>query len=146
MPFNFTKKIDFVPKIKLPDAAEALNVVYETKLLGIICTSDGKWSKNTKYIVKRAMSKIWMLRILKWLGADKATLLESYNKFVRSLMETSAPLWHSSLTSAETDTIERVQKVAFVVLSSSSSYKTKLLSLGEKTLKERRLELCRRFA
>ena len=43
MPFNLTKKVDFVPSFKLKKSKEPLDVVYETKLLGIICTSNAKW-------------------------------------------------------------------------------------------------------
>ena len=78
MPFNFTKKYDFFPKIKFPEAEKPLKVVYETKLLGIICTSDGKFKNNTIRIVKKATSKLWMIRRLKWFGADKNILLEAY--------------------------------------------------------------------
>ena len=147
LPFNFTKKYDFLPIIKFPDAQKPLEVVYEKKLLGIICTSDGKWMKNTQHIVKKATAKLWMLRRLKWLGADKSTLLEAYHLHVRSKLEICVPLWHSSLTSNETIMIERVQKTAFaIILSSYGSYSQTLISLGEVSLECRRLELCKTFA
>ena len=46
MPFNFTKKHDFVPSLFIN--GKELDVVYEAKLLGVIIRSDCKWSSNTK--------------------------------------------------------------------------------------------------
>ena len=147
MPFNFTRKFDFLPNIKLPGAENSLEVVYEKKLLGIICTSDGKWKENTKFIVKKAMSKLWMVRRLKWFGADKETLLEAYTLHIRSKLEICVPLWHSSLTSEDTTKMERVQKAAFaIILGSYGSYSKALKSLGQETLEKRRLMLCNNFA
>ena len=76
-PFNFSKTRDFIPAVCIPGESEPLEVVYRTKLLGVICTSDGKWSDNTDYIVKKAASKLWMLRRLKWMGADEHILYET---------------------------------------------------------------------
>jgi hypothetical protein len=77
-PFNFKRSFDFLPVLTLPGNSEPLQVVYSTKLLGVICSSDGKWHDNTSYIVKRATSKLCMLRRLKWIGADQEILLETY--------------------------------------------------------------------
>ena len=45
IPFNFTKKFDFVPNLKID--GRQLDVVYSAKLLGIIIQSDCKWGQNT---------------------------------------------------------------------------------------------------
>ena len=62
MPFNFTKKFDFIPKYEI-DGRE-LDVEYSTKLLGVIIQSDCKWGGNTKYIVSKARKRMWYLRRL----------------------------------------------------------------------------------
>ena len=54
MPINFTRKYDFLPKLNIGD--EQLDVIYSSKLLGVILTSDCKWTENTKYIVKKGNS------------------------------------------------------------------------------------------
>ena len=91
IPLNFTKKFDFVPNFMLQN--EELEVVYSTKLLGVMCSSDCKWSQNTTYIVKKATSKLWFLRRLKTLGASIESLVDIYKLFVRSNLEFAAPLW-----------------------------------------------------
>ena len=56
LPFNFTKKFDFTPVISLKNS-EPLDVIYETKLLGIMISSDCSWKKNTQYICKKAAKR-----------------------------------------------------------------------------------------
>ena len=56
MLFNPCKSRDFLPIIEL-DGHE-LEVVETTKLLGVVLTSDLKWSANTDYIVQRAYKKL----------------------------------------------------------------------------------------
>ena len=71
-----------------------------------------------------------------------------YNLFVRSLLEQSATVWHSSLTEENSDDIERVQKSAARILlgNAYSGYKKSLAKLGMDTLKNRREQLCLNFA
>ena len=84
MAFNFTKKFDFQPKMKLNE--KELDVIYKTKLLGIMITSDCKWNENTDYIKKKARTRIWIIRRLKSLGASTQTLLDIYRLVIRSVI------------------------------------------------------------
>ena len=88
-----------------------------------------------------------MLRRLKWIGADREILLETWKLHIRSLLEGSVPLWHSSLTVTDSDRLEKVQKMAFsIILNSYDSYNRALNILNEETLKSRRVQLCLEFA
>ena len=88
-----------------------------------------------------------MLRRLKWIGADKEILLETYKLHIMSLLEGCVPLWHSSLTIIDSNRIEKVQKMAFsIILNSYDSYSKALATLNQKTLKSRRSQLCLEFA
>ena len=44
MPFNFSRGKDFEPEIYLDNSQ--LEIVYKTKLLGVVCTSDCKWTEK----------------------------------------------------------------------------------------------------
>ena len=68
MLFNPCRSIDFMPEFVLDK--NQLEVVDEWKLLGVILRSDLKWSSKTEFIVKKAASKLWILRRLKELGAN----------------------------------------------------------------------------
>ena len=55
IPFNFSRKYDFIPKYNID--GQELDVVYETKLLGVMIRSDCKWKSNTTYIKNKAKAR-----------------------------------------------------------------------------------------
>ena len=73
MLFNTSRNFDFPPEMKLPGSSspDFLNVVEVTRLLGVQITTNLKWSEHTKYICKRANTKLWMLRRMKILRIDR---------------------------------------------------------------------------
>ena len=112
--FNTCKNIDFMPTLSLN--GEEIKTVEEMKILGVVISSDLKFSQNTQYIVQKAFKRIWLLRRLKNLGASESQLFDVYTKQIRSVLELAVPVWHSSLTSTDSLNIERVQKSAFHVI------------------------------
>ena len=56
MVFNPGKSRDFLPRFSFNN--KELEVVEETKLLGMIMRNDLSWGSNTKYLVKRAHKKL----------------------------------------------------------------------------------------
>ena len=74
MVFNTCKNMDFLPTTIID--GEQINLVEEMKILGVIISSDLKFTKNTEYIVKRAFKRIRILRRLKNLGANQSQLLD----------------------------------------------------------------------
>ena len=146
MPFNFTRKYDFLPNFSLDGIP--LEVVYETKLLGITLTSDCRWDNNTKSIVQKGSSRLWFLRRLKILGASRETLSDIYKLFCRSILEYGAPVWTGALSVKNTKDIERVQKSAMKIISGSKNvpYEDILEDFGFEDLSTRRDKLCLGFA
>ena len=96
MLFNPCRKKDFMPEFRIEETR--IDLIEQTKLLGIVLSSDLSWTANTEYIVTRCQSKTWMLRRLKKLGANQEDLLEVYKKQIRSLAEFGVPVWNSALT------------------------------------------------
>ena len=82
------------------------------------------------------------------LDLDKFQLFDAYKKEIRSILEYAVPVWHSSITSKQSSQIEAVQKLAFRIIlkDSYSSYKRACDFFHTKTLKLRRVEICKRFA
>ena len=146
MKFINSRKIDFPPEITFRDGT-MLQTVTETRLLGVIITSDLKWGKNTTYIINKARKKLWLLRRMKSLDLSAFELFDVYIKEVRSLLEFAVPVWHSSITKKQRSEIESVQKLAFkLILGSSYSYSDACAFFGTTSLEKRRQELCFRFA
>ena len=106
-----------------------------------------KWDKNTKYLIKKAYSRMELLRKVSEFCKSTEDRLHIYKMYVRSVVEQSAPVWHSSLTKENTTTLERVQRVAVkIILEGNYTYKESLDILNIPTLKERREILTARFA
>ena len=147
LPFNFTKKSDFLPQLSFP-GGEPLEVIYSTRLLGVIISSDLSWSNHVNDIVLRAVKKLWILIRFKSLGATTQQLLQVYFTRVRSTLEFAAPVFHGGLTKLQSNQLEMVQKkaLAIILAQSYTNYETALLSLNMERLDIRREKLCLSFA
>ena len=78
---------------------------------------------------------------------NKDDRLHIYKMFVRSALEKSCVVWHSSITKKNSMDLERVQKTAVKIITNGQySYKEGLEQLELPTLKQRREFLTTRFA
>ena len=146
MVFNPCTSKDFMPKIVLDN--QELEVVEETKLLGLSIRSDMKWVTNTQNMVRRANKRLWVIRRLKSLGASHENLVNVFTKQVRCVLELAAPAWQGSITLTERQDLERVQKSpCHIILGEKySTYKEALKVLNLETLEFRRNKLSLKFA
>ena len=146
MLFNPCRAKDFMPEMEIENTR--IDLVEQTKLLGVILTSNLSWTANTDYIVKRCNSKLWLLRRLKKLGANHEDLIDVYFKQIRSVAEFAVLVWNSSLTGDEISNLERLQKTALHIILSDNyiSYNSALKTLGLRKLSERRKKICLKFA
>ena len=63
---NWTKRFDFLPKLTID--GENLDVTYKTRILGVICNSNGKWNDHIDYLVEKAQKRLFHQKIKKsWL-------------------------------------------------------------------------------
>ena len=68
--------------------------------------SDFKTSFNTKYIVKKAYGRLWLIQRLKKIGSNKCELLDVLRKEVLSRLTLAIPYWDSLLPEREVIHIE----------------------------------------
>ena len=75
-------------------------------------------------------------------------MVNIYTLFIRSILEQSCAVWHFDITHDEISDIERVQKVACKVILKGrySDYTSALELLNLENLRDRREDLCLRFA
>ena len=146
MIFNFSRKYKFSTQISCD--TEKIKTVKEAKLLGTIITDDLKWDKNTAEIVKKAYRRMQLLHRSASFTNNISDLKSIYLTYVRSILEQSAVVWHSSLSAKNRKDLERVQKSAVKVIlgKQSSSYKKDLDKLKIDSLNERRRKICLKFA
>ena len=146
MIFNFTTNYQFNTRLRLE--GKNIDTVQETKLLGTIITDNLKWDKNTENIVKKAYARMAILRKLSSFQAPEKDMKQVYIAYIRSLLEQSSNVWHSSLTIENENDLERVQKIALKIILKDKfrNYENALNILELDTLKYRREKLCLAFA
>ena len=86
--------------------------VKSIKLLGIIITNKITWNKNTTYICSKASKRLNHCKQLRKAGLDSVDLLAFYESLIRSVLEYACPVWHTSLTVADSSRIEPIQRRA----------------------------------
>ena len=146
MIFNFTKNYQFTTRLSINN--NGIEVIDSTRLLGTIIQNDLKWDLNTAEIVRKANARMELVRKVASFGASVEDLKTIYDLFVRSLLEQSATVWHSSLTMENSDDIERVQKNAcrIILKDRFESYSKALVMLDMDKLSDRRDQLSLNFA
>ena len=146
MLFNRATSLDFQPSIHIENSL--LDVVEETKLLGVIVSSNLKWSKHVNYIRRKCFAKMWGIRRIKELGASIKDMLEVYIRQIRCLAETGCPAWNGSLTQKDVDGLESIQRtvVKIILGNKFNSYRNGLTELNLSPLKIRREKICLKFA
>ena len=144
--FNYTDKYQFTTRLSIND--KPIEVINSTRLLGTIITNDLKWDENTANIVKKANARMELLRKVASFGTNMEELKNIYFLFVRSLLEQSATVWHSSITQENKDDLERVQRSAVKIIMGEryNGYQKALAELEIETLEQRRENLCLNFA
>ena len=147
MIFNNSRSYDFPPELSFSDGSH-LQVVEETKLLGVMLQSNLKWNSNTKFIVKKAMMRMWLLRRMKSLKLEPQFIIEYYVKEIRPIVEHAVPVWHSAITKQQSNSIERIQKVALKIILGDlyGSYSSACQQFSLEKLSDRRDRLCKNFA
>ena len=146
MIFNFSDKHQFTTRLQLED--ENLEIIKKTKLLGVQITDDLRWEENTKFLVKKAYGRLELLRRVANFSTSEVDKKIIYIQYIRSILEQSCVVWHSSLTQENSDDLERVQKCALRIILGNlyKDYENGLKLIGLETLEQRRINLCRKFA
>ena len=146
MVFNYTNNYQFSSRVYIED--ELIEIIKETKLLGVIISDDLTWDLNTAHLVKKANSRMCLLNKLVEFGVPENDLIQIYVLYIRSILEQSCPVWHSSLTAENSSDLERVQKNALKIILKSDyiDYSQALQKAGLSSLSSRRDQLCLKFA
>ena len=146
MIFNSTDNHQFTTRLTLNN--KNIEVVKDAQLLGVQITDDLKWNANTAYLVKKANIRMELLRKAASYTTDIEDLKNIYILYIRSILEQSCVVWHSSLTVENSDDLERVQRSAVRIILNKriENYEEALESINLEKLNVRRQELCLRFA
>jgi uncharacterized spore protein YtfJ len=137
---DFRKVKTIIPAIAI--GGDIFTRVKSFKLPGIWIDDDLKWNTNTVYIIKRAVKRLYLLKVLKGYNAAMEDLKAFYTGVIRSVLEYGAQIWNGNLTVEQSNDIERLQKRALRIILPGMSYDHALRQSNLKTLKERRDVMC----
>ena len=98
-----------------------------------------KWDENTKQICIKAYSRVSILCKLKYAGICIEDLITIYILFIRSITEYCSVAFHSSLTEAQSEKLESIQRTCLRVILAENyvSYDAALEMCSLRTLKNR---------
>ena len=115
------------------------------KLLGFFISDDLSWNCHVDYVIQKAISRLYALRLLKKAGLGHSDLVNIYCSFIRSRVEHASPAL-SSLTNYLSDLIESIQKRGLrIIYPDVLSYEDVLICARLKTLAARRHISCINF-
>lgn len=145
MEISFMRNPPDHPVVHIGD--HVLMTVKDAKVLGVIIQNDLKWAKQVQSMIKRANSKLHMLRLLKRHGLPQQDLMTIYTSSIRPITEYAAPVWNCAITNNEKCSIERIQKRALRIMLGRgyTTYEEVLPTCGLVSLVERRESLCVSF-
>ena len=108
MIFNFTHDYKFTTDISLNN--KLIDVEKDTRLLGTIISDTLTWDKNIENIVRKSNSRMQLLHKISKFGASIEDMKIIYFSYIRSILEQSSNVWHTSLSQENEQNLERIQK------------------------------------
>ena len=112
--FNFTHNNQFTTALKINN--HEVETVNEAKLLGQIINDDLKWERNIDEVVKNSNKRLRILHEASKFTGKISDLKMIYTMCIRSKLDSSSVVWHSSLNEKEINSLERCQKAAVKVI------------------------------
>ena len=131
----------------LDEDQERIGCQDRMKALGMVFSNKPNMNLLVEAIRKAFRSRYWILRNLKNNGFTTEELLTVYTTMIRLVAEYGCPVFHSSLTDAQDEELERLQSHALkCIFGTDQSARTLRSSVNIQTLRSRREEICDKFA
>ena len=109
MLLDFRKCGTCIPSLKFNDTT--LERVPSFKLLGLWIDNNLKWQTNTDYIIRKAVKRLFLLKVLKKCGASRDDMKRFFTPATRPILEYGAQVWHGGLTKAQSSSIDPQHKL-----------------------------------
>ena len=135
-------RVDFSKSTANPDSVlvygEPIDLINESKLLGLTISHDLKWNTHIESVIKKASKRIHFLKELKKAKIPLKDLILFYSTCIRPVLEYASPVFHYSLPDYLSEDLERVQKRAFKIMFNGAPYEDCLSENNLQTLAARR--------
>ena len=86
-----------VPRLPITINGHEIILVPHAKLLGVMISKDVKWTLPVDYICKKAVKRLYALRLLKRYPIPTDKLVRVFITCIRPVLEYSFEVWHYSL-------------------------------------------------
>jgi len=106
------------------------------------------WTTHIDTIVSKASKRLYFLKQLKRAGVPPQQLIHFYTAVIRPVLEYASPVWHYSITRAQSHHLESIQKRAVHTIfsfNSGMSYPNLLFVANLNSLIDRRDKLSQTF-
>ena len=113
------------------------------KVLGVIISSDLKWSAYINSITTKASKRLYLLRQLKRACIAHNDLVRFHCSAIRSVLEYACQVFHCNLPLYLSGEIERIQRRALRIIFPGWNYNEGLAKAGLPALYDRRHTLCK---
>jgi len=128
-----------IPSLSTP--AGAIQRVTTFKLLGLHLDAGLSWMIHINTILSKASKRLYFLEQLRRAGVPPQQLLHFYTAVICPALEYASPVWHYSITRAQSQHLKSIQKRAVHIMFSFTrgmSYPNVLFVANLNSLKDRR--------
>jgi len=135
-----------IPSLSTP--AGPIQRVTTFELLGLHLDAGLSWTTHINTSVSKASKRLYFLKQLRRAGVPPLQLLHFYTAVIRPVLEYACPVWHYSITRAQSQHLESIQKRAVHIIFSFTrgmSYSNVLFVANLNLLKDRRDKFSRTF-
>ena len=115
------------------------------KLLGFMLGTAPGVSAHVAHLLAKFRGKFWSLIHLRQAGIRGPRLFKIYCSTVRPVLESNSVVFHSMLTAAQAERLEKLQKLVCRLCFGIPSYTNTLRLYGISTLEERRVRAINKF-
>ena len=117
------------------------------KVLGFHISDRPGMAAHVEVVRKKMRGRLWVLRHLRVFGFTEAELVEVYKAVIRPVVDYCCVVYHSQLTDEQDELIERLQSQALRCIFGPRIRASEMRRMaGITTLRQRRIELCDKFA
>jgi len=96
-------------------------------------------------VTSKAAKRQWFLKKLKRTGVSQEDLVYYYQAVIRHVLEYACPVWHSSITSQQSKSMDSIQRRACQIILSDRTYSDACSVLGLPRLHIRHQELSQKL-
>ena len=94
-----------------------LDVVNHAKILGVTISNTLLWNDHINNVIRKSNKRLYFIVLLKCARVPIEDIIMFYCTCIRPVLEYCAPVFHHSLSSYQSDDLERVKKRVLSILS-----------------------------